>query len=201
MLTKKPLFPGWKMTVDQHGLLFRLWGDACRAQGWDRLSASERDAKRKEVTARVFGPGKSWTEVNKTGECDLLFARLKFLADKLQGAQEDLDPEPGQRRRYIHRIGEQLAEFAELGQAQYVEPILKERFKRFAEINTIYDLSTKELKEAVMTLDARLGQVIKGPPGPASWIMPMMPRFRKAKQTAKLEMMRKAEEDGEEIGS
>jgi hypothetical protein len=153
MLTKKPLFPGWKMTVDQHGLLFRLWGDACRAQGWDRLSASERDAKRKEVTARVFGPGKSWTEVNKTGECDLLFARLKFLADKLQGAQEDLDPEPGQRRRYIHRIGEQIQELESLGYSESLKTILKTRFKVIEGVRTIFDLPTRELLNMVQTLD------------------------------------------------
>jgi len=181
---KKPLFPGWKMTVDQHGLLFRLWRDACARQGWDKLSSAERDLKRKEQLRAVFGFEKSFTELNTKGDCDLFFARLKFLADNLQGAREDQDPEPGQRRRYMHRIGELLSEFDEVGQLEYVEPILKERFKRFKGLNTIGDLNTEDLHQMVMTLDSRLRQIVKGPPGPLSWIMPRLPRFRKRKDTS-----------------
>jgi hypothetical protein len=171
---KKPL-QGWKMTGAQAARFWREWAGVMRAQGW---KAAESEIRRKEMLARLGFA--SLKDVDKTDGFDAVLKELLRLQDVVVNEAED----DGQRRRYVHRIGEQLAEFNEIGQEHYVEPILKDRFKVFPGLSCISDLSTEELRRAVMTLDARLGQVLRGPVGPASWIMPRMPRFRKGRSSA-----------------
>jgi hypothetical protein len=70
--------PGWLMTADQRSLYWRLWAAACEYQGWDRLSAGERDQKRREVLAGLGFA--SVQDVDHTEGFDCVKHRLEGLS-------------------------------------------------------------------------------------------------------------------------
>jgi hypothetical protein len=93
---------------------------------------------------------------------------LLLLSDKLVTEQEDLGffvrkvmgggkaetkDTAGQRRRYLHRTGEQILELESLGYGESLKTILKTRFKVIEGVRTIFDLPTRELLNMVQTLD------------------------------------------------
>jgi len=149
------------MSRAQHDLLlFTLWPAACAYQGWDKLPTRDREAKRKEIAAEVFGGPKSFTKINRTKEFDAIKARLEMLAGKVSGAVEDGNPEAGERRRVMNRVGVLLAEGNELPNWEnYIAPILKERFKIVPGISTIADLSNDELLKLSITLTDRIASL------------------------------------------
>lgn len=103
----KALKPGWKMTESQWLVMWRKWGDVCRAQGWDKLPAAERDAKRREILAELgFTSAK---EIDKGKGCDAVFRRFDELANVISA------PVDGEKKRLLHRIGEVAAELSEQG--------------------------------------------------------------------------------------
>jgi hypothetical protein len=164
--------PGWKMSEAQALTFWRLWQQACRAQKW---SSAENEQRRRQVLSALGFA--SIKEVGMTDDFDRVKAKLLELCDRVINEQEDRgefihhgkdgrkEPRPdtaGQRRRYLHRIGEQLADLTEVmggeAAAAYLRPILQDRFNRVTGVNMIQDLPTKELEDVVMTLDRCLHQ-------------------------------------------
>src|SRR5580700_10023690 len=96
----KRLFPGWRMTFEQHGLFWRMWGNACIAQGWDKLPSAERDERRREMLAEIGF--ESIKDVNSTTGFDAVKKRLMELTDRVANEPDDA----GDRRRLLHCIGE-----------------------------------------------------------------------------------------------
>ena len=155
------------MSTAQMLSFWRMWGAACKTQGWDRLTPPQRDEKRHEMLAALgFASVK---DVGMTGDFDRVKKRLLELADKVTPENE----EDGQRRRYLHRIGEQRGELEDLmgagESAAYLESIDLRRFKLSAGWRTVEDLPTPELEKMVMTLDRCLKtQNDKGQPAMAA---------------------------------
>jgi hypothetical protein len=146
----KPRFPGWKMSVSQHHQYIRLWTAACAAQGWDKLPSKERDAKRKEVHARVFGFAISATEIDGRKGCDAIFGAFEELANRVA------KPVDGERRRLIHVAAERIDVLAAATSLNYVETLLKERFKLVRGIRSIGDLSNPDLLNLLRTVNSRI---------------------------------------------
>lgn len=74
----KPLYPGWRMTVDQHGHYWSLWRDVVKANGWDKLKNKEVSEKRRMLHERAFGGPKSATDIDQGKEFDVI--KAEFLA-------------------------------------------------------------------------------------------------------------------------
>jgi hypothetical protein len=143
--------PGWKMTPEQRSLYWRLWAAACEYQGWDRLSAVERDEKRHQVLAGCgFASAK---DIDRTDGFDAVKKRLEELVDIVHNEP----PDAGLRRRILSRVNRALWQ---LRQAEYpehsIQTILLERFKVIEGSTTIPDLPTHELVNLSKTLAARL---------------------------------------------
>jgi hypothetical protein len=160
MKSTKAKFPGWRMTDAQHALYFRLWAAACAQQGWDTLPASAREAKRHEIQDRLFGEGKSAKDINATAEFDAIkqcFERLAMLVPSPGGeGQGEDDLAAGARRRLLNVAGQKLSELGELCAADYIETLLKDRFKVVKGVRSITDLSDKSLSQLIMTVNNRI---------------------------------------------
>jgi hypothetical protein len=160
--------PGWRMTRAQHAHYFDLWAEACKWQGWDRLSTKDKDAKRKEIMADVFGGPKSAKDVDKDEEFGKIKARFLLLAGKVKGGVEDGRPHYDQRRRLLNVIEQKkklLAIYTDQSE-EYLHVVLKDRFKRVNGINSIDDLSAQrvnnkpsQLEMLVFTLSARINDM------------------------------------------
>lgn len=138
---------GWLMSADQAAMFWRLWGKVMKAQKW---ASAENNERRHQVLAELGF--ESIKDVNMKGDFDRLKKRLLELSDNVVNEHEDA----GQRRRYLHRIGEQRAELeAMMGEeaSAYLDRIFKDRWKRISDWNAIEDLPTHELEKMVMTLD------------------------------------------------
>jgi hypothetical protein len=151
------------MSEDQVKAFWYRWGLVMRCQRW---AAAESEARRHEVLSALGFA--SIKDVGMTNDYDDLKGLLLLLSDKVLNEQEDLGffvrkvkgggkvetrDTAGQRRRYIHRIGEQIPELECLGYGASLKTILKTRFKVIEEVRTIFDLPTPELLNMVETLD------------------------------------------------
>lgn len=156
------------MTRAQHAHYFELWANACAYQGWDRLSTKDREAKRKEIMADVFGGPKSAKDVNKDKEFGAIKARFLMLAGNVQGGVEDGKAKFDNKRRLLWVI-EQKKKLIALYQDhpdEYLHTVLRERFKRFNGLNSIDDLSAErtnekpsQLEQLIFTLSARINDM------------------------------------------
>jgi hypothetical protein len=145
-MKKADFQPGFKISEKQYFTFWRMWRQALEAQGWDGLTKAEQDAKRYEMLGRAgFSSLKA---VDHTNGFDRVKRELLALQDVLVESAE-----AGQRRRYLHRIGEQIPELERLDYGPALNKILVERFKVVAGVSTIEDLRTNELLHLVETLD------------------------------------------------
>jgi len=151
----------WAMSKAQQGMYWRLWGAACRAQHWDRLPASERDARRKEAHVAAFGREKSATAINRTEEFGRIKAHFLMLAGDLAGTVESDHPEIDHARRWRNKIGTLKSLLAALGiePESYVQTILRDVFH----VDHLEDLPAKAepgrrsaLERLLFTLTARV---------------------------------------------
>jgi hypothetical protein len=166
-----PLKPGWRMTVEQVRLFWRLWSAACRYQRW---TTSESEARRHEILMECgFASAK---DIDHTDGFDRVKNRLEALAGRIHNGPDDA----GRRRRVLVRVGQA---FAELNAANYpphsVKTILVERFKVIEGIRTVADLNTEELINLSRTLAARLASWKKRsvPPVQDTPAMPNKPLY------------------------
>lgn len=105
------------------------------------------------VSEAIGRPVSSVNEVDQTKEFDALKARLMTLAGFLQGAIEDGDSAPGERRRILFVIRQQLRP-----PRAYLRTILRERFGTDNE----EDLPLSELRQLLYTLSARMHALRRG---------------------------------------
>lgn len=127
-----------KLSKAQVTLFWRLWGQACRCQGWTTergLSRAEIDQRRKSLLADCGFD--SLTAVDKTAGFGRVKAALMTLCDRLDGAIEADHPEIDEARRLRHVITwdlmprlARLPEFvaSEDGVMGYVERICRDKF-------------------------------------------------------------------------
>lgn len=178
-------FPGWKMTVAQHGQWLRLWLAACKAQGWDKLSTAEREAKRDEVYIAAFGYRISTRDISSGDGCDRIFAAFRRLAYEIPAPDQDQasrrphvkhygssrtrhthdaethssdDAYLAARRRLLHQAALRIDAWIDLAGAPYVESILKPRFKLIRGWLSINDLSNEDLINLLRTVNSRIAQ-------------------------------------------
>jgi hypothetical protein len=169
------------LAPDQVKMFWRLWPQACRANGWTKergLSAAEVDAKRKELL-RACGFD-SLTEVDRTDGFTRVKNKLLILIGvSVQAGKEDQDPteNTGRNHRYVieKEILPCLALYEEdvTGYVATVIAGLTRHYKvdRPTRPPTLADLDTKpsfkkraskwikgpsQMLQALMTLSARL---------------------------------------------
>lgn len=66
--TRKTFFPGWSMTVEQHGAYWRLVDRAAKASG--ARTAEARETLRKHLHLQAFGSPKSARDINHLKDFD-----------------------------------------------------------------------------------------------------------------------------------
>jgi hypothetical protein len=167
MKKARPL-KGWNMSAAQASAFWRLWAGVMRCQRW---AAAESETRRHAVLSALGFA--SIKDVGMTNDYDDLKKLLLLLCDKVLNEQEDLgffvhkvkgggvasqrDTE-GQRRRYLHRIGEQVSELEQRGYGAALKKIIVERFGVVEGVSVLGDLETRELLNVVQTLDRCLSQ-------------------------------------------
>jgi hypothetical protein len=97
-------YPGWKMTVDQHGAYWRMLGQCYHAMGV--TNAAEREEARQTVHFRAFGRhGVSAKEIDHMKMFDAFKAACLAII-KPDDLQAQVDQANMDRTRLIHRINE-----------------------------------------------------------------------------------------------
>lgn len=143
--------PGWRISAEQVNLFWRLWNDACNAQGWHRLPSDQRDAKRKEILLDLGF--RSAKHIDPTDGFDAVKDYLEQLADVLHNQPDDA----GQRRRIAWRANEALERLVQAGCPQgIIDSILADGFKVFPGLRTVSELPTLGLLKLSVVLTARL---------------------------------------------
>lgn len=112
-------------------LFWRSWSAACTTQGWTRAAGwtvNQIDDKRHEM---LKGLGfASLKDVDNRG-FDRVLAKLRLLADRVDGAVDEVRPQNGDARRLLWRI-EWLAKCIELykpGQSEaYIAGVVQDKF-------------------------------------------------------------------------
>lgn len=155
-------------------LWWRSWSAACKAQGWTRgggWNAEQIDAKRHEIL-RELG-FESLRDVDNRG-FDRLLARVRMLANRVDGAVDEVRPQNGDSRRLLWRI-EWLIKCVELylpgkGEA-YVAGVVADKFpgvdkygtgivhpRHWRDLSAVRSVGKEdsELDQLRMTLTARL---------------------------------------------
>lgn len=138
-----------------------LWPAACKQQGWE---ARDR-AKLYEIYARKLGhlePHKTTlARGGRISACDFVsgsdrddFGEVKKELLLLAGA-DLLESDPVRQRR-LWIIEQRLMPCYRLYKADGLETILRERFGRIRNVNTIHDLSNDNLEKLIFTLEARI---------------------------------------------
>jgi hypothetical protein len=141
----------WKLAPKQQALFWRVWSAVMKWQGWNCLSAAEREAKRRKVLAELGF--KSATQIGKTADLDRVLARFGELSGRVANEPEDA----GQRRRYMSVIGNLLQDLQEADYPKEAhDRIMRERFHVIEGTRTIADLPTSELVNVIKTLRSRL---------------------------------------------
>lgn len=155
-------------------LWWRSWSAACKAQGWTReagWTSDQVDAKRHEIMdALGFA---SLRDVDNRG-FDRLLARVRSLANRLDGAVDEVRPQNGDSRRLLWRI-EWLIKCVEVylpgkGEA-YVAGVVADKFpgvdkygtgvihpRHWRDLSAVRSVGKEdsELDQLRMTLTARL---------------------------------------------
>jgi hypothetical protein len=130
--------------------LSRFWRDWSRVIKYQDWSHDQAETERKALLQRAGF--QSLTHVDRSAGFDRLLSELGRLLDNVKRTAELGNPEPGERRRYLHLIREHAAQ---LGGEPYVLALARDRFHVTTGLNTIQDLSTQDLYQLMMTLAAR----------------------------------------------
>lgn len=154
------------LSKPQTDTFWRLWSQACSAQGWTRtagLNAAEIDRRRKEF---LRGCGfESLTQVDRTAGFTRVLNELRILVNPdLQAAAETIQPERNEARVFRFVIREQLLPCLALYEPDpvgYLRTILdgKTRWVQAGDgpvAPALDDLSAPMLKQVLMTVTARL---------------------------------------------
>jgi hypothetical protein len=147
VVNRNELYPGWKMTVRQHGLYFRLLADACAAQ--HAATATAKEALRQTAHRAAFGAAKSAKDIHRTKEFDAIAGELKRLANVV-------DPHDPARKRALYVAAQRLEELTRLTSPNWVATLLQDRFKVLAGHATIEGLSPKQLTDLISTANNRI---------------------------------------------
>jgi hypothetical protein len=159
----KDIYPGWSMTVAQHGKYFRLHAAACAAQRATTSAAKE--ALRQAAHLAAFGKPKSAKDINTTKDFDDIkreFERLAFVIPKPspggEGARraDEGEPNDGVHQRTVYVAHKRLYVLDEKTSPSYVATLLKERFKIIPGQRRIEDLSQKQLIQLITTVNNRI---------------------------------------------
>jgi hypothetical protein len=152
----KPIYPGWRMTVEQHGLYFRLLDSVNRTLGL-RTSA-EREAQRKLIHLQAFGAPMSAKDIDPLKDFDAFKTQcLAILKPSDLGAQLRQQAMPRTRLLYAieqlaRRISTSQVESAPLRSA-YLGALMIDRYGH-CDLDRITDLD--ELTKLRNTLADRL---------------------------------------------
>lgn len=144
------------MTTRQRiSIMAERWPAACQTQGWD---PKDRDLRLRVISEAVGRPITTMAELDNARDMDAVFARLGFLADNVARTIEVENPEPGERRRYLHLIRRHSGQLADYGAdpLAYALAVARDRFGITRGLSTIEDCTTEELRQLMMTLWARL---------------------------------------------
>lgn len=146
-MKSKELYPGWKMTISQHGLYFRLLADACDAL--HAVSSKDKERVRQEAHMAAFGRAKSAKDINTKKDFDAIATEFKRIANVV-------DKDDPQRRRALYVAHERLAELRSLTSDTWCATLLKDRFKIIAGVRSIEDLNPKDLADLIRTCNDRI---------------------------------------------
>ena len=130
-------------------LMADWWPRACQNQGWDDGVRALRLEVLSEAVGRPLG---SASELDSGRDIDRVKAHLGWLSDDVGRTREKGDDEPGDRRRYLWLIRKHSAAVYEDAQ---LWKLLGDRFGLTRTLDAIADLSTEDLWELMITLDAR----------------------------------------------
>lgn len=131
------------MTPSQTSLYWRLWGQACRAQGWTTkqgMTSAQIDAQRKRVHRVLLGVESS-SEIDKDEGFTKIKEHLLDLANVINTNTAD-----NPRRTSLWRIRHELLPCLALYEPDldgYLKKLFADRFKLFQGVSTIEDLSTQ----------------------------------------------------------
>ncbi len=147
------------MTSKQRiAILADWWPRACEVQGWRR---DDREQRLEVVSQAVGRPITSFNDLDNGADIDKVKAHLGALAENVRATIE-LTPagrDYGIRRRYLYLIRQHSRELA-MGDRQsamtYALKLAHDKFHQTAGINILEDLTTHQLLQLVMTLNARL---------------------------------------------
>ena len=139
-------YPGWKMTVRQHGLYFRLFAAACQSQ--HAATTEQKEALRRAAHQTAFGAPKSATVINRTREFDAIAAEFKHLANVLDDDQSI--------KRLIYAAQQRLDALERITSPTYTATLLNERFKVIPGIRLVSDLSSKQITQLIFTVNNRI---------------------------------------------
>jgi len=140
------------MTSHQRlSILAYRWPAACRAQGWDHRN---RQLRLQTISHAIGREITSMNDLDNSRDIDRVYAHLGALANNIDGAME-LTPagaEYGDRRRLLWLIRKHARP---LGGDPYILSLARDKFHITQGLNIIEDLSTKQLHQLMMTLNAR----------------------------------------------
>jgi hypothetical protein len=140
------------------------WPAACATQKWD---ARDRQKRLDVISGAVGRTVESMTELNRTRDVDAVKARLKMLADSVQGAMEDGRPEIGSARTERQFIRSDLLPCLALytggrdGAERYLAELIKDLFHRGSRVQppALDDLAD----DPVFRRNERTGKLEEGP--------------------------------------
>ena len=147
MTKSKTLYPGWRMTVAQHGRYFWLLADACAAQG--AVSTAAKEALRKQAHRAAFGFEKSAKDINADKE-------FTAIANEFRRLGNVVETETNERRQSIYVARQRLTALAAITAPGYIETLLKQRFKVIPGLRAVEDLSRKQLTDLITTVNNRI---------------------------------------------
>jgi hypothetical protein len=138
------------MTTKQRmSILVDRWPAACRAQGWNK---SDRELRLSVISSAVGRPVNSLNDLDNSRDIDAVYAALGRLTDNVGRTVEVDNDEPGYRRRILWLVRKHGHE---LGGEPYILALARDRFHLTAGLRTIEDLSTEQLDQLMITLNAR----------------------------------------------
>jgi len=125
------------------------WPRACETQGW---RTDDRE-KRLEVLSEAVGRQlQSANDLDNSADIDQVKAHLGMLADDVERTVEVQNEDPGYRRRLLWLITKHSHP---LGGLVYACALARDKFHITAGLSTIEDLTTDQLHQLMITLNAR----------------------------------------------
>ena len=140
------------MTSKQRlSILLDRWPAACRTQQWN---PKDRDLRLHTISQAVGRPITSMNDLDNATDIDRVFAHLGILSERLAAIIESspTGEDYGYRRRLYWLIRKHARP---LGGEPYILQLARDRFHLVPGLRTIEDLTTPQLHQLMMTLNAR----------------------------------------------